>query len=94
MVAVMTVASISYISFNSIFEALVVLGWRHLCFCSSLERIDVELVDINRIFIPLILTPGRFGFTNSTTPALAPLAANPNTDPNDYVFFDDFHLTN
>jgi phospholipase/lecithinase/hemolysin len=58
-----------------------------------LHGINIELVDINRLFIPLVLIPGRFGFTNSTTPALAALAANPSTDPNDYLFFDDFHPT-
>jgi len=58
-----------------------------------LHRIHVQLVDINQIFIQLVLEPGRFGFTNSTTPALAALVANPNTNPNGYIFFDDFHAT-
>jgi len=57
------------------------------------RQISIDLVDINAIFIPLVLSPASFGFTNSTTPALAALAANPNTDPNDYVFWDDFHPT-
>jgi phospholipase/lecithinase/hemolysin len=57
------------------------------------HQISIDLVDINAIFIPLVLSPGSFGFTNSTTPALAALATNPNIDPNDYVFWDDFHPT-
>jgi outer membrane lipase/esterase len=49
-----------------------------------LRRINIQLVDINAIFVQLVCQPARFGFTNSITPALAALAANPHTDPNDY----------
>jgi phospholipase/lecithinase/hemolysin len=58
-----------------------------------LNRITIELVDINAIFIPLVYNPGEFGFTNSTGSALAALAANPSINPNDYLFWDDFHPT-
>jgi phospholipase/lecithinase/hemolysin len=57
------------------------------------ERIRINLVDINRIFLPLVVCPGRFGFTNSSGFALAALAVNPSINPNDYVFWDDFHPT-
>jgi phospholipase/lecithinase/hemolysin len=56
---------------------------------ASLDRINITLVDINALFVPLVLNPICFGFSNSTTPALVALAAN----PNDYVFWDDFHPT-
>ena len=55
-----------------------------------LNRITIELVDVNAIFIPLVLNPVEFGLTNSTGSALA---ANPSTNPNDYVFWDGFHPT-
>jgi phospholipase/lecithinase/hemolysin len=57
------------------------------------HQIRIELVDINAIFIPLVFSPVLFGFTNSTDSALAALAANPSTNPNDYVFWDGFHPT-
>jgi phospholipase/lecithinase/hemolysin len=50
-------------------------------------------VDINAIFVPLVFNPGEFGFTNSTGSALAALAANPSTNPNDYLFWDGFYPT-
>jgi phospholipase/lecithinase/hemolysin len=58
-----------------------------------LRRLNIQLVNINTIFVPLVCQPSRFDFTNSITPALAALATNPHTDPNDYVFWDDFHPT-
>jgi phospholipase/lecithinase/hemolysin len=58
-----------------------------------LQRISVEIVDINRIFIPLVLNPGRFGFTNSSGFALDPSTGGGDTNPNDYVFWDGFHPT-
>jgi phospholipase/lecithinase/hemolysin len=57
------------------------------------HQIRIDLVDINAVFIPLVLSPAIFGFTNSTGSALAALAANPSTNPNDYVFWDGFHPT-
>ena len=58
-----------------------------------LHRISVEIVDINRIFIPLVLNPGRFGFTNSSGFALDPRTGGGDTNPDDYVFWDGFHPT-
>ena len=58
-----------------------------------LHRITVEIVDINRIFIPLVLNPGRFGFTNSSGFALDPSTGGGDTNPDDYVFWDGFHPT-
>jgi phospholipase/lecithinase/hemolysin len=58
-----------------------------------LHQISIELVDINAIFIPLVLNPGSFGFTNSTGSALAALEANLRINPNNYVFWDGFHPT-
>jgi phospholipase/lecithinase/hemolysin len=58
-----------------------------------LHRINIGLVDINAIFVPAVFNPVKFGFTNSTGSALAALAANPEINPNDYVFWDGFHPT-
>jgi phospholipase/lecithinase/hemolysin len=61
------------------------------------HQISIDLVDINAIFIPLVFSPGRFGFTNSSGGAYnlnLPLSSsNPVPDPNDYVFWDGFHPT-
>jgi phospholipase/lecithinase/hemolysin len=57
------------------------------------HRMSIDLVDINAIFLPLVYTPGRFGFTNNTDSGLAVLIANPSINPNAYVFWDGFHPT-
>jgi phospholipase/lecithinase/hemolysin len=57
------------------------------------QGITVEIVDINRLFIPLVLNPVRFGFTNSSGFALDPRTGGGDTNPNDYVFWDGFHPT-
>jgi outer membrane lipase/esterase len=64
---------------------LLPYGWLH--------RVSVEIVDINRIFIPLVLTPGRFGFTNSSGFAVDPSTGGGDTNPDHYVFWDGFHPT-
>ena len=56
------------------------------------ERINVDLLDINTIFVPVVLEPFLFGFSNSTETALNP-TTGPVSDPNDYVFWDGFHPT-
>jgi outer membrane lipase/esterase len=58
-----------------------------------LHGVTVELVDINAVFIPLVLNPTRFGFTNSSGYALDPRTGGGDTNQNDYVFFDGFHPT-
>jgi phospholipase/lecithinase/hemolysin len=58
-----------------------------------LHGISIELVDINAIFVPLVYTPGRFGFTNSFGAAFIPPNGDVVSDPNDYVFWDGFHPT-
>jgi phospholipase/lecithinase/hemolysin len=61
------------------------------------HQISIDLVDMDAIFIPLVLSPGGFGFTNSSGDAYnlnLPLSAsNPVPDPNEYVFWDGFHPT-
>ena len=58
-----------------------------------LHQINIQLVDINAIFIPLVYNPGSFGFTNSTGAAYNPATGVVVPDPNDYVFWDGFHPT-
>jgi phospholipase/lecithinase/hemolysin len=55
--------------------------------------IRIELADINAIFVPLVYTPGRFGFSNSVGAAFIPPNGAVVRDPNDYVFWDGFHPT-
>ena len=69
------------------------LLWVELPQLASLSRINIQVVDINTAFVPVVLQPGLFGFKDSVTPALTALAVNPQTDPNAYVFWDDFHPT-
>ena len=59
------------------------------------HQIRIDLVDINAIFVPVVYQPARFRFTNSTNfayePPNGPLLVKDN--PNNYVFWDDFHPT-
>ena len=73
-----------------VFMANVLLEVELLRF-AFLHRISIDLVDINAIFIPLVLNPGRFGFTNSTDAAFT--AQGVVSNPNKYVFWDGFHPT-
>jgi phospholipase/lecithinase/hemolysin len=50
-----------------------------------------RFLDINTIFVPLVLNPALFGFSNSTSSALATIPFP--THPDDYVFWDGFHPT-
>ncbi|MBV8279553.1 MAG: hypothetical protein JO170_30410 [Verrucomicrobia bacterium] len=59
--------------------------------------VEPIFLDINAVFIPLVLSPGSFGFTNSSDAAYNPTlplsSSNPKPGPNQYVFWDDFHPT-
>jgi phospholipase/lecithinase/hemolysin len=60
------------------------------------KQINVTFVDINTIFVPLVLNPAFFGFSNSMDPALTlipPNYVNVKTNPNSFVFWDGFHPT-
>ena len=56
------------------------------------QRLNVTFVDINAIFVPLVLNPAFFGFSNSTDPALLPTGLV-EANPDSYVFWDGFHPT-
>jgi thermolabile hemolysin len=55
------------------------------------EQINISFVDINTIFVPLVLNPAFFGFSNSMDPAFSPPNIAPN--PDSFVFLDGFHPT-
>jgi phospholipase/lecithinase/hemolysin len=55
------------------------------------ERVNIDLVDINTIFVPLVLSPALFGFSNSIGAAFVNGKVVNDTD--DYVFWDGFHPT-
>jgi phospholipase/lecithinase/hemolysin len=56
------------------------------------QHINVSFVDINALFVPLVLNPAFFGFSNSTDPALEPTGIV-EPYPDSYVFWDGFHST-
>jgi phospholipase/lecithinase/hemolysin len=59
-----------------------------------LERVSINLVDINAIFIPIVLNPFFFGFSNSVGAAFDPgPPARLASAPDQYVFWDEFHPT-
>jgi len=64
---------------------LPISGW--------LERVSVCLIDINAIFVPIVLSPISFGFINSVDAAFNPATGAIVRDPDDYVFWDGFHPT-
>ena len=57
------------------------------------EWIRVDLLDINTIFVPVVLEPPLFGFSNSTEPAFNTDTGTVVSDPHQYVFWDGFHPT-
>jgi phospholipase/lecithinase/hemolysin len=57
------------------------------------ERVNIHLVDINTIFVPLVMCPALFGFSNSIGAAFDPAKGTIVSDPNAYVFWDGFHPT-
>jgi outer membrane lipase/esterase len=57
------------------------------------EWIRVDLLDINTIFVPVVLEPPLFGFSNSTESAFNTDTGTVVSDPNQYVFWDGFHPT-
>jgi phospholipase/lecithinase/hemolysin len=58
-----------------------------------LHGISINLVNINAILVPLVYSPGSFGFTNSTGAAYNTTTGVVVSEPNDYVFWDGFHPT-
>jgi outer membrane lipase/esterase len=58
-----------------------------------LERVSINLVEINTIFVPVVMNPAFFGFSNSVGVAFNPTTGTLVSDPNDYVFWDGFHPT-
>jgi phospholipase/lecithinase/hemolysin len=58
-----------------------------------LHGISINLVDINAILVPLVYSPGSFGFTNSTGAAYNTTTGVVVSDPNEYIFWDGFHPT-
>ena len=57
------------------------------------EQINVSFVDINTIFVPLVLNPAFFGFSNSKDPAFIPPNGPVAPNPDSFVFWDGFHPT-
>jgi phospholipase/lecithinase/hemolysin len=53
---------------------------------ASQQRIDLQFAEINTIFIPVVYSPGTFGFANSVGDALNVATGQVVSDPNDYVF--------
>jgi phospholipase/lecithinase/hemolysin len=76
----------------SVFTTNVLLEIELRSFASR-NRLDLEFADINTIFIPLVYSPGIFGFSNSSGDALNLATGQVVSDPNDYVFWDGFHPT-
>jgi phospholipase/lecithinase/hemolysin len=60
---------------------------------ASRNHVNLEFAEINTIFIPLVYSPGIFGFSNSIGDALNLATGQVVPDPNDYVFWDGFHPT-
>jgi phospholipase/lecithinase/hemolysin len=72
-------------------QATALTDYFNLLLVSSLPG-DVTFFDTSALFRTVIANPGAYGFTNSTDPCFngsPPVCAN----PDQYVFFDDFHPT-
>ncbi len=57
------------------------------------ERVKVDLVDINALFVDLVQDPAKYGFKYSSGSPYNKSTGTLASDPNDYVFWDGFHPT-
>jgi phospholipase/lecithinase/hemolysin len=55
--------------------------------------IRVGFVDINSLFVPLVMDPTAFGLKNSVQAAFDPSTGKIVSHPNEFVFWDGFHPT-
>jgi phospholipase/lecithinase/hemolysin len=58
------------------------------------EQVNINFVDINTIFVPLVMNPAIFCFSNSIGAAFNPVNGKLVNDPDDYVFWDGFSSDN
>jgi phospholipase/lecithinase/hemolysin len=62
-------------------------------YLASLYGVEIDLIDVNRLFTELVNDPSAYGFKNSTGEAYNPSTGKEVKRPNVYVFWDGFHPT-
>jgi len=60
---------------------------------APLFGVQIDLIDVNKLFMELVNDPAMFGFKNSTGEAYNPKTGQEVPHPNQYVFWDGFHPT-
>jgi phospholipase/lecithinase/hemolysin len=60
---------------------------------ASLLGVEIDLIDVNKLFTALVNDPGAYGFKNSTGEAYNPSTGKEAKHPNVFVFWDGFHPT-